>query len=158
MDDLETPYDEEISDWALEKGLSLDQARDRFIFAALEMGDVAPLCCFLLRGYVPALAVRQHIGLMLAREQSLADSIRARVHYRLEIKPRLLRRGPRRDKFEVALRNRRLGRRMAKLIEEIGPGSYLSAAKTVSAETGWSEQTVRDAYDDQPAKGKRSTK
>lgn len=58
---LETPYDDHVRELAHEFGLSLNQARDRFILLGLQMGDAGPLACFLLTGYVPRLAIRQHL-------------------------------------------------------------------------------------------------
>jgi hypothetical protein len=146
----DTPYDEDVRDLAREKCLSLDRARDRFIWVALQMGEVGPLVCFLLRGYVPGLAVRQHVALMLVDSTSASDN----VHYRLVVKSRGGKHGPRRSNFLIALRQRKYRKRVRELMEEFGRGSYLAAIKQVAGESGLSEQTIRDAYD----QGKRSRK
>src|ERR1700753_1196203 len=93
----ETPYDDEVRDIAREFSLSLNRARDRLIWAALQMGHTGPLVCFLLRGYVPGLAVRQHIAVMMPRQEGLPESIKEVVHYRFDINPRSGKRGPRQN-------------------------------------------------------------
>jgi hypothetical protein len=39
----ETPFDDDVREWAQDLGLSLNQARDRFILVALQMGNAQPL-------------------------------------------------------------------------------------------------------------------
>jgi hypothetical protein len=144
----ETPFDDDVREWAQDLGLSLNQARDRFILVALQMGNAQPLSCFLLRGYVPCLAVRQHLALMVTPEEILAQTrVKDQLRYRFEIKSRSGKRGPKRHNLAVALRNRRLAKRVADLIAKLGPGSYLAAIKQIASETRRGEQTVRDAYD-----------
>jgi hypothetical protein len=151
---IETPYDDDVRELAQEFGLSLDQTRDRFILAALRMGEAGPLICFLLRGYVPGLPVRHHIALIMADEEGLPEGLRNTLNYHFDIKSRSGRRGPQRGKFETNLRRRKHGKLVKALMEKFGPGSYLAAIKQVAGESGLSEQTIRDAYD----QGKRSSK
>ncbi len=40
---IETPYDDDVRELARDFGLSLDQARDRFILSSLQMGEAGPL-------------------------------------------------------------------------------------------------------------------
>jgi hypothetical protein len=153
----ETPYDDAVRELAQDFGLSLNRARDRFIWVGLQMGDAGPLSCFLLRGYVPGLAVLQVLALMMTREEALAQTTisKDRLRYRFEIKSRSGRRGPKRSNLPIALRNRRLGKRVSNLLETWGPGSYDAAIQQVADETRWGPQTVRDAYDGQ---GKKTPK
>jgi hypothetical protein len=152
----ETPYDDDVTELAREQGLSLNKARDKFIWIALQMGNIGPLVCFLLVGYVPGLALRHHLAMMLATEQDLPQVAKRELRFRLEIKPRSVKRGPRQSSFEIALRNRKHAQRVAALIAKLGPGSYLSAIKTVAGKTGLSEKTIRNAYDHHRRQGKRS--
>jgi len=69
----ETPYDDDVRDLARVKCVSLDRARDLFIYIALQMGELGPLICFLLRGYVPSLAIRQHIAMMMLGDDAMQD-------------------------------------------------------------------------------------
>ena len=151
---IETPYDDDVRELARDFGLSLDQTRDRFILSSLQMGEAGPLICFLLNGYVPGLEVRQHIALMITDEEALPEALRETVRYRLEIKPRGGKPGPKRGGFWKQLRNRKHSKRVKDLMERLGPGSYLAAIKQVSDETGLSEQTIRHAYD----QGRKSRK
>jgi hypothetical protein len=153
----ETPYDGQVRELAQEFGLSLNRARDRFIWLGLQMGDAGPLSCFLLRGYVPGSPVRQHLALMMTSEEALAQTrfTTDQLRYRFEIKSRTGKRGPKRSNLQIGLRNRRLAKRVVDLIAEIGPGSYEAAIKQVADETHWGPQTVRDAYDGQ---GKKTAK
>jgi hypothetical protein len=146
---IETPYDDDVRELARDFGLSLDRARDRFIWMGLQMGDPWPLVCFLLRGYVPGLAVRRHLALMMTPEEALAQTRFAtdQLRYRFEIKSRTGKRGPKRSNLQIALRNRRLAKRVVDLIAKLGPGSYEAAIKQVADETRRGVQTVRDAYD-----------
>jgi hypothetical protein len=107
-----SPYDDAIEDLAREKGWSEAEARDRFIWTALHLGDVAPLCFFLLHGHVPAAYVRQLLALMLTPElaegptdfREVAERLKFQdVQFRFEIKSR--RRGPKSNNFNVAWRN-----------------------------------------------------
>jgi hypothetical protein len=151
-----TPYDDNVTELAHELGLSLNTARDRFIWMALQHGDVGPLVCFFVLGYVPALWLRQQLAMMLMPEAGLPETAKKELRFRLEIRARARRRGPRRSKFEIALRDRRLAKHVANLMNKIGPGSYLAAIKQVAEETGWGEQTVRDAYDKRHGKKSRN--
>jgi len=144
-----TPYDDDVRELAHDFGLSLNRARDRFIWAALQMGDAGPLICFLLTGYVPGLAVRQQLALMMAPEGAPGST-----PFRFEIKSRNGKRGPKRSNFPIGLRDRRLAKRVTDLIAKIGPGSYEAAIKQIADETGLGVQTVRDAYD---PRGKKTT-
>jgi hypothetical protein len=143
----ETPYDDQVRELAQEFGLSLNRARDRFIWVALQMGDAWPLSVFLLKGYVPGLAVRRHLALMMTPKEALAQTrfTTDQLTYRFEIKSRTGKRGPKRSKFPIALRNRRLAKRVADFIAKQGPGSYEAAIQTVADETHWGVQTIRDA-------------
>jgi hypothetical protein len=150
-----TPYDDDVRELAHDFGLSLNRARDRLIWAGLQMGDAGPLCCFLLTGYVPGLAVRQHLALMMAPEEAIARTTRRdALPFRFEIKSRAGKRGPKRSNFPIGLRDRRLAKRVADLIAKHGPGSYEAAIKQIADETGLGVQTVRDAYD---PRGKKTT-
>jgi hypothetical protein len=153
----ETPYDDHVRELAQEFGLSLNSARDRFILMALHMADARPLSCFLTRGYVPALAVRQYLAVMMTPEEGLAQTTigKKALPYRFEIKSRTGKRGPKGSNLPIALRDRRLAKRVANLIAKHGSGSYDAAIKQVADETHWGAQTVRDAYDGQ---GKKTAK
>lgn len=153
---IETPYDGEVREFAREFGLSLDRARDRFIWVALQMGEAAPLVCFLLRGYVPGLPVRHHIALMMTHEEGLPEGLRKTLNYRFEIKSRNGRRGPKRSNFYIALRKPKHRKLVEGLMEKLGKGSYLTAIKQVADKSRFSEQTIRDAYDQ--GHGKKSSK
>src|SRR5262249_14173518 len=150
---MESPYDDRIEHMAGENGWGLEEARNRFIWTALHYGDVDPLCYFLLRGLGPAVYVRRFLALMLipglaGAFKEVAEELKFQdVQFRLEVKSRTGKRGPKRNNFDVAHRNWRIGRDVEKRMKEIGRGSYASAIKDVAAKTGRSEQTVRDAYD-----------
>jgi hypothetical protein len=150
-DEWDTPYDSDIAELADELDLPIDTIRDRFILLALDKGDPGPLCCFLIRGYVPGLAVRQRIGLMIAPEEALKQ-LHKRPPYRFEIKSP--KRGPHNSTFNKMIRDRKLAKYVANLVAMWGPGTYDAAIKTVANHTGFGQQTVRDAYD----AGKRSSK
>jgi hypothetical protein len=150
-----TPYDDEIDAIAKDKGLSIDEARDGYIMMALRCGDANPIACFLLSGYEPGLWLRRCLGAMLAPEKALSDS--KLLQFRFDIKSRNGKRGPVKSKFKKARRNDRLATAVRLLMDRYGPGSYDAAIKTVASETGLSEQTVRDAYDE-TRRGKRSAK
>ncbi len=92
----ETPYDDVVEEFMREEGWSLDQARDCVIWAGVQMGDTGPLICFLLRGYVPGLRVRQRLAMMLVDEQALPAKFKKDWRIRFEIKARDGKRGPRR--------------------------------------------------------------
>jgi hypothetical protein len=122
------------------------------------MGDASPLACFLLVGYVPGLAVRQYLALMMAPEEAIARTTRSgALPFRLEVRSRAGKRGPKRSNFPIGLRDRRLAKRVADLIAKHGPGSYEAAIKQIADETGLGVQTVRDAYDPHAPRGKRTT-
>lgn len=42
---IETPYDDDVRELARDFGLSLDQARDRFILSSLQMGEAGLRLC-----------------------------------------------------------------------------------------------------------------
>jgi hypothetical protein len=153
----ETPYDDDVRELARENGLSLNRARDGFIWAGLQMGDVGPLVCFLLSGYMPGLALRHHLASMIAAKQSLPESVRRKLCFRFEIRSCTGKRGPRRSNFAIGLRNRQLAKRVKDLMAEFGAGSYEAAIKQVADETGWGKQTVRDSYDERKQQGKKTT-
>jgi len=151
-----SPYDDDIENMARERGWSEDEARDRFIWTALHFGDVAPLCYFLLQGLVPAVYVRELLALMLTPElaggptdfREVAERLKFQdVPFRLEIKSRTGRRGPKSNNFNVAWRNWHIAQDVEKLMKEHGPGSYDAAIKQVAAKKRLTERTVRDAYD-----------
>ena len=150
----ETPYDEDVREFARDFGLSLNQTRDRFIWAGLQMGDVGPLVCFLLRGYVPGLTVRHILAFMMTSEEALAQTTikKELLRFRFEIKSRTGKHGPKRSHFEINLRNRRTAKRVKDLMAKIGPGSYEAAIKQIADETGLGVQTVRDSYDESHGK------
>jgi hypothetical protein len=150
-----TPYDDEIEAIAKDKGLSIDEARDGYIWMALRCGDANPIACFLLSGYVPGLGLRRCLGAMLAPEKALSGS--KLLQFRFDIKSRNGKRGPVKSKFKIARRNDQLAAAVRSLIEMYGPGSYDAAIKIVASASGLSEQTVRDAYD-KTRQGKRSAK
>jgi hypothetical protein len=154
---IETPYDNDVRELAQDLGLSLNRARDRFIWVGLQMGDAGPLSVFLLRGYVPGLAVRHHLALMMTPEEALAQTTigKDRLPFRFEIKSRTGKRGPKRSNFQKGLRDRRLAERVANQIAKHGPGSYAAAIQQIAGETGKGVQTIRDAYD---PRGKKATK
>ena len=154
-----TPYDDEIEAIAKDKGLSIDEARDGFIWVALRCGDSDPLMCFLLSGYVPDLWLRKWLGIMLAPEKVLTESdiLKQELQFRFNIQSRNGKRGPVKSRFKIARRNDQLAAGVRFQIEMHGRGSYDAAIKTVASETGCSEQTVRDAYD-KTRRGKRSAK
>lgn len=154
---VETPYDDDVRELAQDLGLSLNRARDRFIWAGLQMGDAGPLSVFLLRGYVPGLAVRHHLALMMQPEEALAQTrfTTDQLRYRFEIKSRTGKRGPKRSNFPIKLRDRRLAKRVVDLFEKLGPGSYEAAIKQIADESRKGVQTIRDAYD---PRGKKATK
>ena len=156
---MDTPYDDDVEAIAKDKGLSIDVARDRFIWVALQLGDAGPLRCFLLRGYVPPLRLRKWLGMMMLPEGaiSLVPKIKQELRFRFDIKSRDRKRGPVKRKFKIARRNDQLATAVRSIIEMHGRGSYDAAIKTVASETGCSEQTVRDAYD-KTRRGKRSAK
>lgn len=156
---IETPYDDYVRELAHEEGLSLNRARDRFIWVALQLGDVGPLTCFLLRGYVPGLAVRHHLALMMTPEEALAQTtIRNELlRFRFEIKSRTRKRGPKRSNLAIGLRDRRLAERVESLKAKHLPGTYEAVIRQIANETGLGVQTVRDAYDQRARQGKKST-
>ena len=144
---IETPYDDDVRDLAQENGLSLNQARDFFIWIALQRGDVDPLIGFLGEGDLPGLVIRQLIALMMLPDEGLSEELRkevAQCNYRFEIKSRS---GKRRGSFRTELRNVKYAKRVAELINKHGRGSYDAAIKKVATETGVSDQTIRKAYD-----------
>jgi hypothetical protein len=153
---IETPYDDDVRELAHDFGLSLNHARDRFIWVGLQMRDVGPLICFLLMGYVPGLTLRQNLALMMEPEEALAQtSIRKELlRFRFEIKSRTGKRGPKRSNLEVGLRDRRIAKRVRNLMAKIGSGSYEAAIRQIADETNLGVQTVRDAYDE---RGKKTT-
>lgn len=53
---FDNPYDDDVRSFSQEFGLSLDDARDRFIWVALQSGDTGPLICFLIEGPKPPLS------------------------------------------------------------------------------------------------------
>jgi hypothetical protein len=155
----ETPYDDDVSDLARVKCVSLDRARDMFIYIALQMGEPGPLICFLLRGYVPGLAIRQHIAMMMlddeaTQQDDFPKEVLRKVLCRFEIKARSGKRGPKRGNFRISVRNYKYRKQVQELIAKLGRGSYLAAITKVAEETGLSEQSIRHAYD----QGTRSSK
>lgn len=94
---------------------------------------------------------------MVMPEEALARFTTDQLSYRFEIKSRTGKRGPKRSNLPIALRDRRLAKRVANLIAKIGPGSYEAAIKQIADETGWGVQTVRDAYDPHAPRGKKTT-
>jgi hypothetical protein len=156
---MHTPFDDEIEAIAKDKGLSIDDARDRFILDGLRCGDTDPLMCFLLSGYVPGLWVRKWLGVMLAPEKVLSESdiLKQELQFRFNIQSRNGKRGPVKRKFKIARRNDQLAAAVRSIIEKHGRGFYDAAIKTVALDTGLNEQTVRDAYDE-TRRGKRSAK
>jgi len=122
-----------VEEWAREKGWTLDEARDRVIWVGLQMGDVGPLVCFLVQGYVPTLHVRQYLGLMFAPDQALSERLRKDLPFRLVVKSRSGKRGPNRSNFVIALRNRRIAKSVETLMGQIGSGSYDAAITHPSA-------------------------
>lgn len=149
---IDTPHDDDVREFQQELGLSLDQTRDRFIVAALQMGEVGPLVCFLAMGYVPGLAVRQHVALMMLPNEGVPPTRRQPLKYRFEIKSRSGKRGPRRGNFFKDLRNRKYANRVKELMEKRGPGTYDAAISEIALDTGFSKPTIRKAYDKRSSK------
>jgi hypothetical protein len=141
-----------VREFQQELGLSLDRTRDRFIWAALLMGEVGPLVCFLAMGYVPGLAVRQHVALMMLPNEGVPPTRRQPLEYRFEIKSRSGKRGPRRGSFFKWLRDRKCAERVKELMKGYGPGSYDAAVRQIALDTGLSKPTIRNAYDKRSSK------
>jgi hypothetical protein len=153
----DTPYDIEVDVFAKLYGLSIDQARDSFIWAGLQYGDEGPLVCFLARGYVPGLELLQNLALMMTPGEALPE-LKQELRFRLVMKARNGTSGPVKSRFNTARRNWQLAFLVRSHMKVHGRGSYDAAIKTVASKRGEKEQTVRDAYDSLARKTRRGNK
>ncbi len=141
---IDTPWGQEADYYHRNTDETFEYCRDLVILKYLSYGDTRPLAAWLMSGRAPGPAVLRHLSAMLHPTDGTED----KVPFRLTVKDRLHRKGPRRDP-EKTWRDFQISRNVERELSE-GKKYEWDAIQNVAsmlpnADTAF--QTVRDAYD-----------
>jgi hypothetical protein len=138
-------WDTEAKFIARANGLSLDQCREAVILKWMEAGDLRPLRASLLRGELLGPVIQQYLGAMLLGDDEefcfIDNSVGRKTSHQLIVRKR----GPGRAyKPENFMRD--IGLSVSVRVLKRFKFSVEEAIAEVARKKGWSEGTVKQAY------------